>query len=519
MKERIKNIISQLTKNLYEREEIISVSLLASLAGENIFLYGPPGVAKSLISRRLSKAFETKNYFEHLMNKFSTPEEVFGPISIAELKKDNYIRKIDRFLPTADFAFLDEIWKSSPAILNTLLTIINERKFKNGSEIIKVPLKSLISASNEIPNKDEGLEALYDRFLVRLQVLPIQNKSNFRTILQNGASSDEVEIKDKIKNKELEKFKNEIEKVKISDDSFLIIEMIINKIEKYNIENKKKIYISDRRWQKAAKLMKASAYFNQRVETNISDNLLLMHCLWSNEKDKKILDEIIKETIKSSSLSISVPINKIKETISRLEEEIKKELYYSDDIFDTVTLKDGKKYFEDKYLEKDWNGRVIFEKNFYLLKKYFKTDKNFKPVDENGNIIDWIRGNFKGTGSCEIEVNDDCRRYNSRRCEDNHYDWKNYYTFKPKVLYKKGDRKKDINSRLIKAFENDIEEIKKNLSNNLKEIENKKNKFLKEIDNPFVTEEKIKWCIDGIENQINEMKLLEKECERIKGLL
>jgi len=87
MKNRIKNIISQLTKDLYEREEAVAVSLLATLAEENIFLYGPPGVAKSLISRRLSKAFETRNYFEYLMNKFSTPEEIFGPISIAELKK------------------------------------------------------------------------------------------------------------------------------------------------------------------------------------------------------------------------------------------------------------------------------------------------------------------------------------------------------------------------------------------------------------------------------------------------
>lgn len=518
MKSRMKNIIAQITKDIYEREEIIAVTLLASLAGENIFLYGPPGVAKSLISRRLSKAFETKNYFEHLMSKFSTPEEIFGPISIVELKKDKYIRKIDGFLPTADFAFLDEIWKSSPAILNTLLTIINEKKFKNGNEIIKVPLKSLISASNEISNKGEGLEALYDRFLVRLQVLPIQNKDNFRAILQNGASSDEIEIKDKITNEELEKFKGEIEKVKISDDSFLIIETIINKIEEHNKKNKEKIYISDRRWQKAAKLMKASAYFNQRNdETNISDNLLLMHCLWSNEKDKKILDKIIKETIKNSSLSISVPINEIKETISKLEEEIKKELYYSDDIFDTVTLKDGKEYFEDKYLEKDrWRGNI--EQKFYISKEYFKTDKNFRPVDENGNIIEWIRGNFKRIGSCKIEVNNYCRRYESR-CKDDHYDWKTYHTFKPKVLYKKGDKKKDINLRLIQAFKNEIEEIKKTLLNNLNEMESKKNKFLKEIDNPFVTEEKIKWCIDGIENQINEIKLLEKECERIKGLL
>ena len=150
-KSRISKILYTLGQNIHERDEIISVVLLSALANQNIFLYGPPGTAKSLISRRLSKVFETKHYFEYLMQKFSTPEEVFGPISLTELKKDNYIRKTDGYLPTAEFAFLDEIWKSSPAILNTLLTIINEKIFRNGSNIEKVPLKILISASNEIP--------------------------------------------------------------------------------------------------------------------------------------------------------------------------------------------------------------------------------------------------------------------------------------------------------------------------------------------------------------------------------
>ena len=114
--ERIYSLLKILNEGLCEREEITAVALLAAMAGQNIFLYGPPGTAKSFISRRLSKVFKTNVYFEHLMNRFSTPEEVFGPISISELKKDNYVRKIDGFLPTADFAFLDEIWKSGPEI-------------------------------------------------------------------------------------------------------------------------------------------------------------------------------------------------------------------------------------------------------------------------------------------------------------------------------------------------------------------------------------------------------------------
>ena len=265
--------------------------------------------------------------------------------------------------------------------------------------------------------------------------------------------------------------------------------------------------------------MKASAYFNQRNETNISDNLLLIHCLWSSEKDKKVLDKIIENVIKTSSLSVSIPTVEIKSVINKLEEEIKREFYYSEDVFDTITLSNGQDYFKDNYIERNsWSHKIEFEQEFYIPKKYFKSDKSFNPIDRNGNILKWIRCNFKGTGSCEVEINNDCRRYD-RRCKDDDYGWEHYHTFKPKVLYKKGDRKRDINPRLIRAFKNEIEEIKKNLLNNLKEIIDKKEKFLKEIDNPFVTEEKIKWCIDGIENQISETKLLEKECERVKGLL
>ena len=129
MKDRITAILKSLNTGIHERNEVIAVALLGALTSQNIFLLGPPGTAKSLISRRLSHAFDTNAYFEYLMHRFSTPEEVFGPVSLSELKKDNYVRKTDGFLPTSDFSFLDEIWKSSPVILNTLLTIINEKPF------------------------------------------------------------------------------------------------------------------------------------------------------------------------------------------------------------------------------------------------------------------------------------------------------------------------------------------------------------------------------------------------------
>ena len=177
MQQRMRTLIQTLSEQMFEREQIIALCVLAGVAGANSFLYGAPGTAKSLISRRVAAGFEVAEYFEYLMNRFSTPEELFGPVSLKALKQDQYTRKTEHYLPKAEFAFLDEIWKASPAILNTLLTLLNEKTFKNGDVLQQVPLKVLISASNEIPQTEQGLDALYDRFILRLQVQPIQKKT------------------------------------------------------------------------------------------------------------------------------------------------------------------------------------------------------------------------------------------------------------------------------------------------------------------------------------------------------
>lgn len=165
----VSELLKAMAEGVYEKEHILAMTLLSAVAGESIFLLGPPGTAKSLVARRLKMIFKDGRAFEYLMSRFSTPDEIFGPVSISLLKsEDRYERVVDGFLPSATVVFLDEIWKAGPSIQNALLTAINERIYQNGRTTLQLPMKALIAASNELPAENEGLEALWDRFLVRM---------------------------------------------------------------------------------------------------------------------------------------------------------------------------------------------------------------------------------------------------------------------------------------------------------------------------------------------------------------
>lgn len=308
MIERFKLLLQEMNRGIYEKETEISLSLLAALAGESIILLGPPGVAKSMVARQLKTAFREAQSFEYLMSRFSTPDEIFGPVSIQKLKtSDTYERAVEGYLPTADVVFLDEIWKAGPAIQNTLLTVINEKIFRNGNREMHLPLKLLVAASNELPAKGEGLEALWDRFVIRIESRPIKLEKNFRAMLLE-VKSEEQRVKKQssagegkansnaITAEEYAEWTERIDKIGVKIEVLDAISAIRKSLRAVNVDEaaeRRNIYVSDRRWKNIVRLLRTSAFMQDREEVDICDLLPIYHCLWQEPEERDAIRNIV----------------------------------------------------------------------------------------------------------------------------------------------------------------------------------------------------------------------------------
>ncbi len=282
---RLRSIIERLDDGLVERRQQACLILLAALAGEHSLLIGPPGTAKSELARRVHAVFRDVAYFERLLTRFSVPEELFGPLSISALEEDRYERRTQGFLPEAGIAFIDEVFRANSAILNALLTLLNEREFDNGAGRQRCPLISVIGATNSVPD-DEVAEAFFDRFLLRVPVTPV-SAEGFDALLRveqarlarPSAATTALDATD------LATLTEAADLVELPDTAH----ELLRELRQHCAEQE--IFVSDRRWVKIVRLLQVAAASTGRTAVAPWDLLLTRWCVAPDAPTQVVLGE------------------------------------------------------------------------------------------------------------------------------------------------------------------------------------------------------------------------------------
>lgn len=389
MKNKIKNLLNELNKGLIEREQVIKTCLLTLMAGENMVIIGPPGTAKSEVARRISDVFSEKEYFEYLLTKFTTPEEIFGPISLKELENDIFKRNTTGYLPASKIGFLDEIFKANSSILNSLLTIINEGVYHNGSIREKASTRSIIGASNELPTKDSELYALYDRFLTKVQIDYVKDPS---LLFLNNSTYEGIDKKLKFSTMEFKEIKKKSKDIVFSPEILPQILKIKNKIELLPTDSLFPENISDRKLIKLGKLLKTAAYTSGKDRVEVIDLLLLKHTLWNNfENFSSIMDILEGEIlgIDSERIHLSNKIYKRWEEIFDEKFKIQEKnsnnepLYYDIDK-NKVTATSGEIHLQDS------QGNFLFFKGHreYVTASFSQSEWNLGFIETGYKLKD-----------------------------------------------------------------------------------------------------------------------------------
>ncbi|HET6282859.1 MAG TPA: AAA family ATPase [Polyangia bacterium] len=289
--QKLREVGRELDQRYVDKSELIRMLLVTLLAGEHMLIVGPPGTAKSALVRQLARLIDAR-YFEYLLTRFSEPNEIFGPVDIKSFREGTFVRRVESMLPEAEIVFLDEIFKSNSAILNSLLSILNERRFFTGSVSLKVPLCSLFGATNEVPN-DDALSAVFDRFLVRTLSENLDS-FHFHGLVERGirgeladiSGADEA-IKPIVDLAEIKKLQSRLGQFLQFPEEFLArYKGFIFQIRSEGIT------VSDRRVVKLLKLFAASAIIDGRAAVNDGDFFVLKH-VWNSVDQIPILEDIV----------------------------------------------------------------------------------------------------------------------------------------------------------------------------------------------------------------------------------
>lgn len=302
---KIASCAADLKKPFYERSDEIDGLFIALLTGNNVLWLGPPGTAKTEIAMAFAGMLDSV-YFRKLLTKFTTLEEVFGPVSLKGMKEDRYERILAGSLAEAEVAFLDEIFKSNSALLNALLGVLNEKEYENGNQVVKCPLQLAITSSNEIP-EDESLAALYDRLLLRYNVASISHRA-LGGLLKKVINGNRPTVQEKLTFAQVREAAAEVKQVVIPAEFIDGVIAVRKKLESDHM------FPSGRRFVRALPLMQANAYLNGRTETDDDDFEVLAHVLWDDPKQ-------IPTVQKHVAQSANPELKKAKKLFADIEQE------------------------------------------------------------------------------------------------------------------------------------------------------------------------------------------------------
>lgn len=281
-------LTKKISEKFFGREEEIRLAIIALISKSHVCLFGPAGTAKSAILDYISKVFNAP-YFHYLLTKFSKPDEIFGTINIKKLREEGIIEfNTENKLPNAKIAFIDEIFKASSPILNSLLMILNEREFHNGTEIKKVPLWSMFCASNELP--EPNLEPFYDRILYRtwVEYIPAENWGDYiDAYIRMHNSNNKIETLDFSMIEEANKKLRNVDISQVKDDFLKILK---------KFSEKEKV-VSDRRIGRCVIAISASAIYNDRMIADKKDLMILKYVLPDTKEQYKTISNILSEIV------------------------------------------------------------------------------------------------------------------------------------------------------------------------------------------------------------------------------
>ncbi len=292
---RLQEAARTLDRRFLDKQEIIRLLIVSIIAGEHMIIVGPPGTAKSAIIRLFARLVDAR-YFEYLLTRFTEPNELFGPVDMTAFREGEYRRRVQNMLPEAEVVFLDEVFKANSAILNSLLTLLNERRYVNGGQTLTCPLLSVFGATNEVPN-DENLQAIFDRFLIRVQSNNLDSY-HFQNLVTRGVENElraitgaEEETRPLLSSAHLHGLHRAFPQLmRLSEEFLTTYKGIIFQIRSEGIS------VSDRRVVKLTKLFAASALFDGRTQPCDADFFVLKH-IWNSLDHAEILQEIVSPVV------------------------------------------------------------------------------------------------------------------------------------------------------------------------------------------------------------------------------